>query len=29
LNCEIEILISCCSDLVFAGFLLGFRRHIR
>src|SRR4029077_2924522 len=29
LNRQVEILISCCSDFVFAGFLLGFRRHIK
>ena len=27
LNCQIEILISRGGDSVFAGFLLGFRRH--
>ena len=29
LNRQVEVFISCCSDFVFAGFLLGFRRHIK
>jgi hypothetical protein len=29
LNRQIEILIPRRGDLIFAGFLLGFRRHIK
>ena len=29
LDRQVEVLVSCCSDFVFAGFLLGFRRHIK
>jgi hypothetical protein len=29
LNRQVEVFVSCRSDFIFAGFLLGFRRHIK